>query len=147
MLSLNFFAPLDTLFYNVIIIVYCITFRLFFGFMGNNDGTNTNIDWSDLDIYRFGENGRVAEELCFLIRIGMLYIILRPYYHVLKLLCVLTVYTCCRITFYLLSLYQVKLSIRCKSCATASTGIGWKRTWCGANKSANVCSTTDPASA
>ncbi|XP_022164514.1 uncharacterized protein LOC111029699 [Myzus persicae] len=44
--------------------------RLFFGFISNDDGTNSNIDWTDLNIYQFGENGRVAGELCFLIRIG-----------------------------------------------------------------------------
>ncbi|KAF0766329.1 Uncharacterized protein FWK35_00017566 [Aphis craccivora] len=43
--------------------------RLFFGFISNDDGTNSNIDWTDLNIYQFGENGRVIEELCFLIRI------------------------------------------------------------------------------
>lgn len=42
-----------------------------FGFVSNKDGTNSTIDWSDLNIHQFGENGRVPEELCFLIRIGM----------------------------------------------------------------------------
>lgn len=49
-------------------------FRLFFGFVSNPDGTNTNINWSDLNIYQFGENGRVTEELCFLIKIGKSYL-------------------------------------------------------------------------
>lgn len=55
---------------NIYILNTTNCFRLFFGFISNPDGTNSNIDWSDLNIYQFGENGRVAEELCFLIKIG-----------------------------------------------------------------------------
>jgi len=55
--------------------------RLFFGFISNDDGTNSNIDWTDLNIHQFGENGRVTEELCFLIRIGTAVI----YLHIIKL--------------------------------------------------------------
>lgn len=71
--QVEFYPKTDTLFdLNTVypeIYLFCIT-RLFFGFMSNVDGTNSNIDWADLNLYQFGENGRVIGELCFLMRIG-----------------------------------------------------------------------------
>jgi len=38
--------------------------------MSNDDGTNANVDWVDINLYQFGENGRMPEEMCFLVRTG-----------------------------------------------------------------------------